>query len=207
MTLHALLRLSHVNYKLRTRNSTTRPSYGKGTMSPVPEDQMLAPWKGLQGALAGFFSAHARGLLASDFALLDLGGREVGWLRVRGPKGAELEAGNLASRIKRTAPRRYGMVTGGARVLSAETAGSPDVMQIRRAERMYEASLALLCNTVEAHLPTGDRVARVTGGFTNRSYEVAFDADDAGSLPVAVFLLYRLVALRRGAYRTGVGGG
>ena len=176
-------------------------------MSSVPEDQMLAPWKGLQGALAGFFSAHARGLLASNFALLDPEGREVGWLRVHGSKGAELEAGNLAAKIKRTAPRRYAMVAGGARVLSAETAGSPDAMQIRRAERVYEASLGLLRNTAEAHLPTGDRVSRVTGGFTNRRYEVAFDTDDAGSLPVAVFLLYRLIALRRGAYRTGAEGG
>ena len=176
-------------------------------MSPAPEDQLLAPWKGLQGTLAGSFSAHARGLLASDFALLDPGGREVGWLRVHGPKGAELEAGNLTARIKRTAPRRYAMVAGGAQVLSAETAGSPDAMQIRRAERMYEASLGLLRNTAEAHLSAGDRVSRITGGFTNRRYEVAFDTDDAGSLPVAIFLLYRLVALRRGAYRTGAEGG
>lgn len=176
-------------------------------MSPVPEDQTLAPWKGLQEALAGSFTARARGLLASDFALLDQRSREVGRLRVHGPEGAELEAGNLAARIERTAPRRYAMLAGGARVLSVETAGSPDAMRIRRAERVYEASLALLRNTAEARSFMEDSAARVTGGLTNRRYEVAFDAEDEGSLPVAVFLLYRLVALRRGAYRTGAGGG
>jgi hypothetical protein len=32
---------------------------------------------------------------------------------------------------------------------------------------------------------------------------VFFETDDEGSLPVALFLLYRLVALRREAYRAG----
>lgn len=175
-------------------------------MSPMPEDQTLAPWKGLREGLAGSFSARARGLLATDFALLDQRGREIGRLKVLGSHGAEIEAGDLRARIERTAPRRYAMLTGGTRILSAEAAaGSPDAARIRRAERVYEASLALLRNTAEALSPAGERAARVAGGLTNRRYEIAFDADDAGSLPVAVFLLYRLVALRRGAYRAGGG--
>ena len=44
---------------------------------------------------------------------------------------------------------------------------------------------------------------RVTGGLTNRNYEAVFDTDDEGSLPVAIFLLYLLVALRREAYTVG----
>jgi hypothetical protein len=56
-------------------------------------------------------------------------------------------------------------------------------------------------------LPREGRSARVNGGLTNRRYEINFDGDDEGSLPVAVFLLYRLVALRRGAYRVGARGG
>ncbi len=176
-------------------------------MSPVPEDQTLAPWKGLQETLAGSFVARARGLLATDFALMDPESREIGRLRIYGPEGAALEAGELEARIEHTAPRRYAMLAGGARILSAETAGSPDAMQIRRAEHVYEARLTLLRNTAEAFSPAGERAARVAGGLTNRRYEAAFDADDAGSLPVAVFLLYRLVALRRGAYRVGAGGG
>ena len=175
-------------------------------MSPLPEDQTLAPWKGLRENLAGSFSARARGLLATDFALLDSGGREIGRLRVLRPQGAELETGDLRAGIQRTAPRSYAMLAGGARVLSAETAaGSPGSARIRCGERVYEASLALLRNTAEALSPAGERAARVAGGLTNRRYEVAFDAHDAGSLPVAVFLLYRLVALRRGAYRAEPG--
>ncbi len=174
-------------------------------MSPVPEDHTLAPWTGLRESLAGSFTASARGLFASDFALLDQRDREVGLLKIYGPEGANLEAGELRARIERTAHRHYAMQAGGTQVLSAETAGS--TMRIRRAERVYEAGLALLRNTAEARLPTGKRAARVAGGLTNRRYEVAFDTEDEWALPVAVFLLYRLVALRRGAYRTGSGAG
>jgi hypothetical protein len=174
-------------------------------MSPVPEDQTLAPWTELRETVQGSFTARARGFFASDFALLDPGGREVGRLRVHGPEGAQLEAGNLAVGIERTASRRYAMLAGAAQILSAETAGSPVAMRIRYAERTYEANLSLLRSTAEALSPAGDSAARVTGGLTNRRYEVTFDAEDERSLPVAVFLLYRLVALRRGAYRTGGG--
>jgi hypothetical protein len=171
----------------------------------MPEDQTLAPWTGLRETLPGSFTAHARGLFGSDFALLDPQDREVGVLRVYGPEGAELEAGNLVVRIERTAPHCYAMLAGAALVLSAEPAVSPEAMRIRRAERVYEASLALLRNTAEALSPTGDSAGRVAGGLTNRRYEVVFDTEDEGSLPVAVFLLYRLVALRREAYRAGGG--
>ncbi|MDQ4128041.1 MAG: hypothetical protein M3151_08875 [Actinomycetota bacterium] len=175
-------------------------------MSPVPEDQTLAPWRGLSESLAGSFSARALGLLAADFVLLDQEeGREIGRLRVYGSEGAELVAGDLRASIERTAPLRYAMLAGGARVLSAETAGAPGALRIRRAEHVYETRLTLLRNTAEALSPAGERAARVAGGLTNRRYEVAFDAHDAGSLPVAVFLLYRLVALRRGAYRAESG--
>jgi len=44
--------------------------------------------------------------------------------------------------------------------------------------------------------------ARITGGLTNRNYEAVFDAGNAGSLPVALFLLYLTVTLRRKAYVT-----
>ncbi len=174
-------------------------------MSPVPEDQTLAPWTELREALQGSFTARARGFFASDFALLDPDGLEVGRLRVHGPEGAQLEAGSLAVEIERTAPHRYAMLAGATQILSGESADSPDAIRIRYAERAYEANLSLLRNTAEALSPAGGSAARVTGGLTNRRYEVTFDAEDERSLPVAVFLLYRLVALRRGAYRAGGG--
>ena len=165
-----------------------------GAMSHAPQDP--TPWTALGEALAGSFAAHARGLFGSDFVLLDRGGRMVGHLRVRGPEGAQFEAGGYEVGIERTAPRRYALLAGGAQVLSAEIGASPEAAQIRSAGRLYEARLSLLRNTAEA-----GRAARVTGGLTNRRYEVAFDPEDEDALSVALFLLYRLVALRRGAYR------
>ena len=169
-------------------------------MSDVTGDPTLAPWMELGDTLAGSFAARARGPLGSEFVLLDRGGRQVGRLRVRGPEGAEFEAGGLRAGIERKAPHSYAMLAGGARVLSAEGGSQADAARIESAGRPYEARLSLLRNTAEA-----GRAARVKGGLTNRRYEVAFDPQDAASLPVAVFLLYRLVALRRGAYLTGAG--
>ena len=174
-------------------------------MSPVPDDQTLAPWRRLGESLAGSFSARALGLLASEFVLLDPKGREIGRLKVNESEGADLVAGELRARIERTGPGHYAMLDEGARILSGEPAGSPEAMRIRRAEHAYDVGLSLLRNTAEALSPAGKRAAGAAGGLTNRRYEVTFDVNDAGSLPVAVFLLYRLVALRRGAYRAGWG--
>jgi hypothetical protein len=49
----------------------------------------------------------------------------------------------------------------------------------------------------------GEEVARISGGLTNRSYEAVFDAGDEGSVPLAVFLLYLTVALRRRVFLAG----
>lgn len=169
-------------------------------MSPMQEDPTLAPWRRLGETLAGSFAARARGLLASDFAILDRKGDEVGRLLIHGPEGAELEAGGLESRIERVARSRYTMLSGGTEILTAGPASG--TLEIRCLGRRYDASVSLLRNTAEA--VTGGEVAvRITGGLTNRRYEAAFDVDDEGSLPAAFFLLYRTVALRREAYRAG----
>jgi len=170
-------------------------------MSYMPEDPRLAPWRRLRETLAGSFAARARGLLASDFAVLDREGEEVGRLRIHGPEGAQLEAGPLEARIERVARSRYTMLSGGAEILTAGSAGASP--EIRCLGRLYEVRLSLLRNTAEAGSAGGGVAARITGGLTNRSYEAAFDVEDEGSLPVAFFLLYRTVALRREAYRAG----
>jgi hypothetical protein len=172
-------------------------------MSPMSEDPHLAPWRRLGETLAGSFAARARGLLASEFAILDRDGDEVGRLRIHGPEGAELEAGALEARIERLPRSRYTMLSSGTEILTAGSAGASSTPEIRCSDRRYEARLSLLRNTAEAG-PTGDEVAaRIKGGLTNRSYEAVYDVDDEGSLPVAFFLLYRIVALRREAYRAG----
>ncbi|HEX5915301.1 MAG TPA: hypothetical protein VFY54_19480 [Rubrobacter sp.] len=167
---------------------------------PVP-----ALWGQLGERLAGYFAADARGLTGSELVLSSRDGEEFGRLRVDGPEGARFEAGDVRASVERLASSRYRMLAGGAEVL-AETAGSADAPEVRCGDRVYEARLGGVRNAAVAHSPGGSEAARVAGGFTNRSYEVFFDAGDEGSLPLAVFLLYRIVALRRRAFLTGAGG-
>lgn len=170
-------------------------------MRPMQGYPELAPWRELRETLAGSFAARSRGLLASEFALMDRDGEEVGRLRLRGTAGAELEAGDLGAKIESAGRSRHVMLTGGTEVLTAENRGSPDALDVTCAGRPYSVRINLLRNTASALSPENEESARVTGGLTNRRYEAVFDARDEGSLPVAVFLLHRTVELRRGAYR------
>jgi hypothetical protein len=172
-------------------------------MTPAPQNPTLALWMSLQERLAGYLAARARGLLASDFALSGREGEELGRLRVYGRRGADLEAGVITAAIERGGGSRYTMLDSDGRVILEETAGSGDVSEVRRGDRVYEVWLALLRNAAIAHSPGGAEVARVAGGLTNRSYEAFFDAGEEGALPLAVFLLYRIIALRRRAFLMG----
>jgi hypothetical protein len=174
-------------------------------MEPVPVDLTLAPWRELRERLAGYFAARAQGLLASEFVLSNRSGEEFGRLRVHGPEGAELEAGSTRAKIERTSRSRYRMLAGDAETLVAEFAGSSSVL--RCGFRTYEARLNLLRNAAVARSSGDEEAARIAGGLTNRSYEAVFDVGDEGSLPVAVFLLYHTVALRRRAFLAGTKGG
>jgi hypothetical protein len=124
---------------------------------------------------------------------------------VHGPQGADLEAGEVRAAIERGA--RYTMLDGDGRVIFEETAGSGDASEVRRGDRVYEVRLALLRNAAVARSSGGGEVARVAGGLTNRSYDAFFDAGEEGALPLAVFLLYRIIALRRRAFLTGTESG
>lgn len=155
------------------------------------------PFRRLGETLAGSFAAHARGILGSDFEILDRDGQEVGCLRIHGQEGAELEAGDLEARIERVARSRYTMKAGGREVLAA------DSNTLHLSCHDYAARLSLLRNNAEAGPAGGEVTVRIRGGLTNRSYEADFDMEDEGSLPVAFFLLYRIVALRREVYRAG----
>ena len=171
-------------------------------MGPMQQDPALAAWRKLGETLAGSFVARARGPLAPLLAIQDRGGGRIGRLEIHGPEGAELDAGELQARIERPAPSRYAMLAGGKQILAAGPVGSVSTPEIRCFGRLYQGRLSLLRNKAEAG-PSGEGVkARVTGGLTNRNYKAIFDAGDEGSLPVAVFLLYLVVALRREAYLT-----
>ena len=176
-------------------------------MEPVPGDLMLAPWGELRERLAGYFAARAQGLLASEFVLSSRSGEEFGRLRVQGPGGAELETGSTRVKIERTARSRYRVLTGDSETLVAESAGSSSALRVRCGKRTYEARLNLLRNTAVARSSGDEEAARIAGGLTNRSYEAVFDVGDEGSLPIAVFLLYHTVALRRRAFLAGSKGG
>ena len=175
-------------------------------MSTVQEDPTLAPWRRLGERLAGSFAARARGLLASEYTIQGREREEIGRLSIHGAEGAELEAGDLEARIEHSAPTRYTMLSGGATILAARPMGALNTPEIRCLDRLYGGRLSLLRNTAEAG-PAGDEATiRITGGLTNRNYEATFDPGDEGSLPVAFFLLYLTVALRRKAYlTTGLG--
>jgi hypothetical protein len=175
-----------------------------GTMTPAPRD--TTPWEHLGERLAGSFAARARGTLAPELLLSGRNGEEFGRLRLDGPEGASFEAGDSRATIERGTASRYMMLDGDGKVLVEETAGPADAPEVRCGARLYEARLRLLRNAAVARSPGGSEAARVAGGLTNRGYQVSFDAGDENSLPLAVFLLFRIVALRRRAFLTGGAG-
>ena len=172
-------------------------------MEPASRKAALAPWEGLRKLLAGSFSARPEGLITPRFALLDRDGGEFGRLHVHGLEGADLDAGPLRVRIERVAPSRHAMLTGDAETLVAEPARSSAALKISCAGRPYDARFYPLRNVAAARTPGGTEAARVRGGFARRGYEALFDADDERSLPVAVFLLYHAVSLRRRIFLAG----
>ena len=178
-----------------------------GGMTPAPQNPTPAPWRSLQEHLAGYLAARARGFLASEFVLSSRDGEVLGRLRVHGPQGADLEAGDITAAIERGAGSRYRMLDGDGRVILEETTGSGDASEVRYGDRVYEVRLALLRNAAVACSSGGGEAARVAGGLTNRSYDAYFDAGEEGALPLAVFLLYRIIALRRRAFLTDAGRG
>jgi hypothetical protein len=170
-------------------------------MRPTPENPTLASWRELGERLAGYFAAHSRGLLSSEFALSGRSGEAFGRLRVHGLGGAQLEVGSTRAEIKRTA--RYRMLTRGVQTLVADPVRGTSALEVRCGSRTYGARLDLMRNTAVALSPSKKEAAHINGGLTNRSYEAVFDAEDEGSLPVAVFLLYHTVALRRRVFLAG----
>lgn len=169
-------------------------------MSLVRRDYDPA-WRRLGEALSGYFAARTRGLLASDFVLLDREGVEFGHLEIHGLGGAELGAKGLEARIERIAPSSHRMLFGDNEILTST--GVTTTPDIRCLGTPYETSFSLFRNTVEACPANRGAKVRIKGGLTNRNYEAYFETGEAGPLPVALFLLYRLVTLRRNAYRTG----
>ena len=167
------------------------------------QDNPTSAWRNLSLSLGGSFTARARGLLNPELVLLDPGGDPFGNLAPHGEGGATLIAGDAEAKIKRAGPSLYEMTPDGARLPTLEAAGPATAPEIRSAHRTYGARIVLLRNRATAQTPENRTTAQVLGGFSNRRYRATFDPDDPSALPVALFLLYRLNALRSRAYQTG----
>ena len=174
-------------------------AYGKITMSPTQRDP--EPWRHLAATLAGHLTARARGLLGSDFVLLDREGVRIGKLEIHGKAGADLRAGDVEARIERVGRSGYAMLFSGEEILTST--GDPSSPGITSRNHSYTTTLSLLRNKAEAGPEEHTTTVRITGGPTNRNYEASFAPSDENSLPVALFLLYLLVSRRREAYKTG----
>jgi hypothetical protein len=167
-------------------------------MSPMPRDP--DPWRKLRAALDGRFTARARGLLASEFVLLDSEGARIGKLDIHGPAGADLTAGDVEAQIERVGRHRYAMLSSGEEILTST--GDPTSPEITSHNHPY-TSLSLLRNKAEAGPNEHTTTIRITGDLINRNYEASFEPENENSLPIALLLLYLLISLRRKAYVTG----
>ncbi len=158
----------------------------------------------LRQTLGGYFTAHARGLLATKFALLTAEGEEFGRLHLSGSSGADFTCGSSGAAFEASG-RDYRMVANGEEVLVAgPKERSVDELKISCNGQSYEARIGFLRNLAVAHhAPDGERTARLSGGLTGRSYEAIF-ATDGCALPVALFLLWHVAANRRRVYRAGI---
>lgn len=176
-----------------------------GTQIPTPEPS-LAAWSRLRTTLGEGFRARVSGVVRQQVSLLDADGRPVARIVPQGAAGAKLEAEGLPETVIEVGAVRHTVSTGGVVVLEAEGgAGGP--FEVRCAGTGYEANLGLIRNSAVATGRGGEAVARVEGSLVGRGYAVRLCAGDVGALPVAVFLLDRLVTLRRRAFLTGAGRG
>lgn len=159
-------------------------------------------YRDLARDLGGSFAARVRGIVSPELVLLSARDEPFGRVRADETGGMRLQAGDLSATVAPAPDGGHRMTTGGAEILAAEPAGSETALRLRSDDRAYEATISPLRNSAAARSSEGKEAARVSGGLTGRRYEATFDPDDPAALPAAIFLLQRLIALRRRAYRT-----
>lgn len=162
-----------------------------------------AAWEDLARTLGGSFVARARGVVSPELVLLTAAGEPFGRLTAGEAGRTHLQAGDVTAWIEPPTGATFGMTTGDAQILTAQTTGSAATLALRAGDRAYEASISLLRNSAVARSSDGREAASVSGGLTNRRYRAVFDPQDPVSLRVAIFLLQHTVTLRGKAYRTG----
>jgi hypothetical protein len=159
-------------------------------------------WEALAHDLEGSFTARVRGLVSPEIVLLSARGEPFGYLRAADAGETRLRAGDLSATFAPSADAGHTLKIDGGEILDAKPAGSATALDLRSGNRTYRADISLLRNSATAGSSGGPDTARISGGLTNRRYRVTFDPGDAAALPIAVFLLDRLLTLRRGAFRT-----
>ena len=173
-------------------------------MGQTPRAASFSWWYHLQRNLGGSFTAHARGLLMTEFALLNPDGEEFGRLRLSGVSDAEFQSRNYTAAFEASG-RRYRMVADGREMITASPKErSVDELEIFCDGQTYEARVSFFRSLAVASYPDGDRVVSLSGGLMGRNYDALFAAENGCALPVAVFLLWHVTTNRRRAYRTGI---
>ena len=159
-------------------------------------------WYDLQQSLGGSFTALARGLLTTKFALLNSEGKKFGQLQLRGLSIAEFESGGRTATLTQM-EGSYRMVAQGEEVLIASPKGqSIDELEISCGGQTYEAHVSFFRNLAVASHGRGDaRAVSISGSLAGRSYQLLFAPDNGCALPAAIFLLWHIAANRRRAYR------
>lgn len=157
----------------------------------------------LRQKLAGSFTARSGSLLTSEFILLTLGGEEFGTLRLGGLGDAQFQAEGFVAAFEASG-RCHCAAMDSRKMLAAYPKGySTHKLEIFCGDQTYEAQISPFRNLALASQPSGETTAHLSGGLTGRSYEALFATEDSCALPVAVFLLWRIVATRRHGYRAG----
>lgn len=195
-------------YPQDRRNSTGDTAYMLDGMRSTRNHLTLEAWSRLQAGLGGSFTARRRGLrrvFTGQLTLFSGDGLEFGRLEPGGLRGARLEAGGLGAEIRRSRDtgNGYNMSGGGAGLLRADVGPGDASPALYGAGEAYDTRVNLLRNSATVRLG-GREVVRVEGGFTGLYYRVVLPAgEEPLALPVALFLLYYVPALRNRAYRAG----
>jgi hypothetical protein len=148
----------------------------------------------------GYFTAHAHGLLAREFILVDQDRKEFGRLRLGGTHEVKFVSKDHVATLEASG-RGYQMVLNSEEVLAVGKGGSGNELELSCGNRTYRAQASLLRNLAVASRAGAEKVVSLSGGLVGRSYRVLFDEEDTCTFSVAILLL--CMSRRIGVARTG----
>lgn len=143
-------------------------------------------WPTVEEELGGGFKARASGL-RGKLLLYTEAGRALGAV-----EDGRIEVAGMTATITPNA------VIAGEETLLRAIGARQESLQLLQGERRFAAHLSPLRNTATASLDAKE-VLRIAGGIAGRGYSV--ELKEKGTLIPALFLLERLLSLRRRAFR------